>query len=92
MRASNTARHTDADHEGKCFLQLVLAAAGADVAVILLVSAVEFQQLLVVLAHRASRKVREPGYDRAPEIVAVDLDVFVRGEFLVTHDDINFEI
>ena len=81
-RRGNTARHADADHEGVSLVELVLAAVGTQVAIVLLISAVEFQQLLIILGHRTGRHVRKPLGNRAAEVIAARLDVFVRGKFL----------
>ena len=81
LRSGNTARHADADHERVGLVELVLAAVGAQVAIVLLISAVEFQQLLIILRHRSSRHIRKPFGNRATEVIAARLDVLVRGKF-----------
>ncbi len=78
----HAARHPDADHERVGLFQLVLAALGAQVTVVLLIGAVELEQLLVVLRHRAGGTVRESLRDRAAEVVAAGFDAFVGGGFL----------
>ena len=77
LRGGDTARHADADHEGIRLVELVLTAIRAQVAIVLLVGAVEFQQLLVILAHRSGGKVGKTFLDRPAQIVAADLDGFV---------------
>ena len=90
-RSGHAARHADADHERIGLFQLVLAAVGAQVAVVLLIGAVELEQLLVVLGHRAGGLVGKSLGDGAAQVVAADLDVFVGGEFLF-FDMVKMEI
>ena len=91
LRSGNSTRHADTDHEGISLLQLVLATVRAEIAIILLIGSVELEELLVVLTHRSSGQVCKPFGNRAAQVVAVDLDVFVRGEFLFTHDGRNLK-
>jgi hypothetical protein len=62
--------------------QLVLATVRTQVAVVLLIGSVEFQQLLVVLGHRSGGLIGQSFGDGAAQVVAAGLDVFVGGEFL----------
>ena len=59
-------------------LELLLAALLADVAIVLLVAAVVFDQHLVVLAQRAGDRIGQALQQRAAQAVAVVLDVLDR--------------
>ena len=76
-RGGDSAGHADADHEAVSLLQLVLAATLAQVAVVLLVGAVKFEELLVILAHGAGGKIGKPLHNGSAKIVAAGLDAFV---------------
>ena len=73
----NTTWDSDADHETVGFFQLMLTTVRAEIAVVLLVSAVEFQELLVILAHGTGDDVGKALLNRSAQVVAVGLDVFV---------------
>ena len=66
-----------ADHEGERLLELLARALGAQVAVVLQIHAVEFDELLVVLDDRAGDLVGQPFGERAAQVVARFLDVLV---------------
>jgi hypothetical protein len=64
-------------HEAERFLHALLAAFGPQVAVVLLVEAVEFGQLCVVIGQRAGFHLRQPFGDRAAQQTTLRLDAFV---------------
>src|SRR5690606_26288804 len=73
------ARRADADHELVRGLELLAAALVAQVAVVLLVAAVELHQALVLERQRAGDRVGQPFDQRAPQPAAAGLDVFDGG-------------
>ena len=60
LRRQHAARNAHADHEGEGLLHLLARALGAQVAVVLQIHAVEFDELLVVLGDRAGDLVSQP--------------------------------
>ena len=56
----HAAGNADAQHEGERLLHFLAAALGAQIAVVLQIHAVEFDELLVVLADRAGDFSRSP--------------------------------
>ena len=73
-RRADAARQPRANHEAVRGLELLLAALLADVAVVLLVAAVELDQHGVVLADRAGQRIGEALDQRATQQPAVALD------------------
>ncbi len=71
--------NADADHEDEGFFELLLAALVTEVAVVLLVGAVEFEQLGVVLGNGARGSVGQAGEDSAAQVVAGLFDSLVFG-------------
>ena len=78
-RGGNTTRHADADHEGISFFQAVLAAIGTEIAIVLHIGTVEFDELLAVFRDRTGGDIRELLGERAAEVIRADFDVFVGG-------------
>ena len=70
--------------KAKAFSSFLRRALGAQVAVVLQVHAVEFHELLVVLGDRAGDVVAQALGQRAAQVVARFLDVFVAGN-VVSH-------
>src|SRR5690606_13434448 len=69
-----------ADHEGIGGLELAFAPVLADVAVILLIASVEFQQLVVVVADRSGYGVCKSLLNGAAQVAAIYLDFFQVGK------------
>src|SRR4030095_4073916 len=76
LRRPRAAGRAGADHEAVGRLQLLQAAFLADVAVVLLVTAVVLDQGLVAVAKRAGDRVGERLQQRAAQASAGLLDVF----------------
>jgi hypothetical protein len=64
----------------------VLAAVRTEVAVVLLVAAVEFDQLLVVFGKGAGGQIGEPFGDRAAQVVRPDFQTFIGRGFFFAHE------
>ena len=75
-RGADTARQPGADHEAVRRLELLAPALVAEVAIVLLVAAMELDQDGVVLADRASERILEALDQRAAEVAALALDAF----------------
>ena len=74
----DAARHPHPRHEAERLLHSLLAAFGAQVAVILLIDAMEFGQLRVVIRQRTGFDPTKPVGDRAAQQIAAFLDAFIR--------------
>ena len=70
LRRQDAGRHPHPHHEAEGLLHPLLAAFGAQVAVILLVEAVEFRQLRVVVGQRAGFDMGQPLGDGAAQQIA----------------------
>ena len=79
--AAMPAGQADADHEAEIGLELLAAALVADVAVVLLIHAVDLHQPCIVDRKRASDAVEQARLDRPAQIIAVPLDRLVGAEF-----------
>ena len=73
---TDAAGQAGADHETVGRLQLLQAALLAQVAVVLLVAAVQLEELCVVFAQRAGNRVRQTLDDGAAQTPAGRLDAF----------------
>ncbi len=73
---ADAARQAGADHEAVRGLELLAPALVADVAIVLLVAAVELDQDGVVLADRAGQRILQALDQRAAQVAAVALDAF----------------
>ena len=80
LRRANPAGHAHARHERKGPFLLGLAPLPPQIAIVLLIDAVELSQLRVVRGQRAGGVVPQPVGDGAPEEIAVGLDGFVLGQ------------
>ena len=76
-RREHAAGNAHAQHKGEGFLHALLGALGAQVAVVLQVEAVEFDELLVVLHDRAGNILAQALLKRAAQIIARFLDALV---------------
>ena len=81
FRRDDAARHTRTQHDIMQRLELLLGALGADVAVVLLIHAVEADQLEVVGRKATGDAVLEIGLDGATQEIALLLQALVVGEF-----------
>ncbi len=79
-RRQDAARHPHPRHEAECLLHPLPAAFGAQVAVVLLIDAMEFRQLRVVVGQRSGFDTAQPVGDRAAQQIAAFLDALVGGE------------
>ncbi len=70
LRRQDAGRHPHPHHEAEGLFHPLLAAFGAQVAVILLIEAVEFRQLRVVVGQRAGFDMRQAIGDGAAQEVA----------------------
>ena len=77
LRGAGPAGQTHAGHEGIRRLELGLAAFAADVAIVLLVNAMELGELRVVRRQRTGRLIKQPLGNRATQEVAGLLDGLV---------------
>ena len=78
-RGEHAAGRAEADHELVGGLELLPPALVADIAVVLLVAAVELDQALVVEGQRAGDRIGQAFQQRAAQAATVDLDVFYGG-------------
>lgn len=85
-RGGDAARDADARHERVGFFEAVFAAIGAEFAVILLVGAVEFDQLLIIFAEGAGGEVFEAFGESSTEVIAAGFNAFVGGKFGIAHE------
>ena len=81
LRGGNATGNADTNHEGIRRLELVRTTVFAEVAVILLVGAVELEELPFVLGHRSGSHVGKTVDDRALEVIAGDFDALVGRKF-----------
>ena len=82
LRAADAARQADAHHEGQRRLQLLPAPLVADVAVVLLINAVELHQLVALERHSGGNPVDQVERDVPAKMVAVVLQPFVGAQLV----------
>jgi hypothetical protein len=80
LRCADAARETNTHHEGERRLELLASSLVADVAVVLLVNAVELHELVALEGHSAGNLVEEVGRDLPAQVIALELQRFVRTE------------
>src|SRR3546814_12224282 len=85
FRGKYAARKACAHHEAVSGLQFAPAPLVAQVPIILLVAAVEFQQLVVIVADGARDRVAQPLFNGAAQKTAVAFDVLEVGEWGSAH-------
>ena len=78
LRRDDAARQADADHEAECLLQLFLHPLRPQVAVVLEIHAVEFEELGAVLADAAGQRISHVLGKLAAQIVAARLELLHR--------------
>lgn len=76
-RRADAARHPHPDHEAVGRLQLLPLALVAEIPVVLLIGAVELEQLGVFRGYGAGRPIGQAFLDGSPQIEAARLEVFV---------------